>query len=582
MSARAGQTLGKYELIEKVGQGGMAVVYRGRDTSLHREVAIKILHNHLAEHQEARERFGREAHAVAKLRHENILEIHDFSGLDSEETFIVTEFIEGCTLKEFITEHAIRYPEIGALIVTQVCGALAHAHGLGVLHRDVKPENIMIRNDGVVKLTDFGIAQMIDLQRMTVTGQLLGSPAYMAPEHVQGGMLDFRTDVFALGIVLYQLVTGELPFHGKNPHEILKRIADCEYPDPVRKNPRVGKELGLIIRTALQRDPNDRFGDISLMQQALETYLEGSGLTSGREELERFFDAPAAYQMALEQRLVDHLSERAKRLLVTNRNEALELYNRVLNIDENNTEVLAQLASLDARQRNLRIGAALLGVLALGGLALVAKSRFAVRPQPSPDASPGLSDARALAPLLPPDAAIWPVADAATAPKHDARVNHSRPKQTDAATLVPPQRMRHFTLQLTPKNSEYRVGSGPWTSSAAGNVRLAVGTGEQQVWARNSSCCQEMRHTITADAAGGPVVMALRYLPGQVTPICAQPGIRVSVNGKAARLGRAATIPIGRLVGTEVVRIEFFSNDRVDEHNVTVGAKGNLEVQCRF
>ncbi len=584
MSARAGQTLGKYELIEKVGQGGMAVVYRGRDTSLHREVAIKVLHNHLAEHREARERFGREAHAVAKLRHENILEIHDFSGLDSEETFIVTEFIEGCTLKEFISEHAIRFPEIGALIVTQVCGALAHAHGLGVLHRDVKPENIMIRNDGVVKLTDFGIAQMIDLQRMTVTGQLLGSPAYMAPEHVEGGMLDFRTDVFALGIVLYQLVTGDLPFQGKNPHEILKRIAECEYPDPTRKSPRVGKELGRIIRTALQRDPDDRFGDISLMQQALETYIEGSGLSTGREELERFFDAPVAYQMALEQRLVDHLCERAKRLLPQRRNEALELYNRVLNIDENNTEVLAQLANLDARQRNLRIGAALLGLLALGGLAVVAQSRFAVRPQLSPDAAPALADARRLAPVFLPDAAPLPVADATAtiASKHDARVSHGRPKHIDAAPLTLPQRMRYFTLQLTPKSSEYRIGSGPWITSTTGNVPLAVGPGAQQVSARNSACCQEMRHSIAADAEGGPVVMALRYLPGQITPVCTQAGIRVSINGKAARIGRAATIPIGRLVGTEVVRVEFFSDDRVDEHKITVGAKGNLEVQCRF
>ncbi len=595
MSVEAGQKLGKYQLIEKVGQGGMAVVYRGHDTSLNREVAIKVLHNHLAEHREARERFGREAHAVAKLKHENILEIHDFSGLDSSETFIVTEFIDGCTLKEFISEHPLLFPELGALIVTQVCGALGHAHGLGVLHRDVKPENIMIRNDGVVKLTDFGIAQMIDLQRMTVTGQLLGSPAYMAPEHVVGGMLDFRTDVFALGIVLYQLVTGDLPFHGKNPHEILKRIADCEYPDPARKNPRVGKELGHIIRTALQKSPEDRYADISLMQQDLETYLEGSGLQNGREELERFFDAPAAYQMALEKRLIDHLTERARRILPKDRNAALELYNRVLNIDESNEEVLAQLSQMGSRQRNLRIGMALVAALALAGLAIVAKKQFASRPSVPADA--GASDAIAAAlvpPDVPPDA--QPIAfdapplvrpesaDAGPVPRFvtDARPAVIRHKRADSGVAIVPAAKRTFDLRIFPKNSEYQIGNGPWVLSQSGNARIELGPGEQAISIRNTSCCQAMRRTIAADSKGGPLKINLLPLPGQVTPKCSEPGITVRVDGKAARLGRPTTIPMRGLLDAEVVKIEFFSQDEVDVHEVRVPAKSSKEVSCRF
>jgi serine/threonine-protein kinase len=186
----------------------MAVVYKATDTSLQREVAVKVLHPHLASHDEARRRFEREAQAVAKLRHENILEIFDYSGKESSESYIVTEFIRGRTLKGFMTEHTLGYPEIAAMITAEVCRALSHAHALGVLHRDVKPENIMIRDDGVLKLTDFGIAQIVDAQRMTVTGQLLGSPAYMSPEHVEGKPLDFRTDVFSVGILLYQLSTG--------------------------------------------------------------------------------------------------------------------------------------------------------------------------------------------------------------------------------------------------------------------------------------------------------------------------------------------------------------------------------------
>src|ERR1041384_3113334 len=220
---QVGQVLDKYELLERVGQGGMAVVYRGIDRQLKRVVAIKVLHKHLADYQEARDRFAREAPAGG--------------------SYIVTEFIDGDTLKQRITDRPIGYPEIGAMVALQVCRALAHAHAHGILHRDVKPENIMIRNDGVVKLMDFGISHMVDLERLTVTGQLLGSPAYMAPEHVEGRPLDFRTDVFAIGIVLYQLTVGKLPFEGKNPHEVLKRIAECRFVDPRQAHPRIGNPL---------------------------------------------------------------------------------------------------------------------------------------------------------------------------------------------------------------------------------------------------------------------------------------------------------------------------------------------------
>src|SRR6185436_5541270 len=241
------------------------------DRSLKRVVAVKVLHKHLSEYQEARDRFEREAQAVAKLRHENILEIFDYSGAEAAEAFgssyIVTEFIDGQTLKQVITDRPVGFPEVGAMIVLQICRALAHAHSVGILHRDVKPENVMIRSDGVVKLMDFGISHMVDLERLTVTGQLLGSPAYMAPEHVEGRPLDFRTDVFAAGIVLYQLATGSLPFPGKNPHEVLKKIAECKFAPPEAVNPLVGARLGRVIRKALARDPNDRFPDVAPLRK---------------------------------------------------------------------------------------------------------------------------------------------------------------------------------------------------------------------------------------------------------------------------------------------------------------------------
>src|SRR5690348_6096653 len=305
----------------------MAVVYRGTDRSLKRTVAIKILHRHLADDQEARDRFEREAQAVAKLRHENILEIFDYSSKAEAESYIVTEFIDGETLKQFITARPIVYPEVGAMVILQVARALAHAHGAGILHWDLKPENVMIRSDGVVKLMDFGISHMVDLERLTVTGQLLGSPAYMAPEHVEGRPLDFRTDVFALGIVLYQLTTGKLPFEGKNPHEVLKRIAECKFLDPRQANPRIGNRLGRIILKAMAAMPDDRYPAIGEMVMALEAYLEESGLAHDKipAELARYFSAPASYEQALKARLVDTLTRTGQeKLSGDNRAAALD------------------------------------------------------------------------------------------------------------------------------------------------------------------------------------------------------------------------------------------------------------------
>src|SRR4051812_40176001 len=161
------------------------------------------------------------------------------------------------------------FPPLAALIVSRVARALEHPPPFGVIHRDVKPENVMIRDDGMVKLMDFGIAQIVDKERMTVTGQLLGSPAYMAPEHVEGRPLDFRTDVFAVGIITYQLATGQLPFRGKNPHEVLKKIADCKFAPPEAVNPLVGARLSRVIQKALSRDPGDRYPQVAPMRKEL-------------------------------------------------------------------------------------------------------------------------------------------------------------------------------------------------------------------------------------------------------------------------------------------------------------------------
>src|SRR5947209_948006 len=335
-----GRQLSRYRLLQEVGQGGMAVVYKATDTTLNREVAVKVLHPHLAGQEESRARLQREAHAVAKLRHENILEIFDYSGPDSPESYIVTEFIHGRTLKNFLAENPLPFPEVAEMIASEVARALEHAHQFGVIHRDVKPENVMIRNDGLIKLTDFGIAQIVDKERMTVTGQLLGSPAYMAPEHVEGRPLDFRTDVFAVGILTYQLATGHLPFRGKNPHEVLKRIAECRFQPADAVNALVGKRLNRVIDKALQREPDARYSDVGQMRRELIEDLADAGIDDARAELSRYFADPKGWARAYKSRLVTALTASGRARAAEGRTAAaLELWGRALSHDPRNDEL---------------------------------------------------------------------------------------------------------------------------------------------------------------------------------------------------------------------------------------------------
>ena len=342
----------RYRLLEEVGQGGMAIVYRAHDASLRRDVAIKLLHEHLSAEPECKARLEREAQAVAKLKHDNILEIFDYSGSDADSAYIVTEFIEGQTLKQFLGGHRIRHPEIAALMVAEIGAALAHAHGLGIIHRDVKPENVMIRKDGLLKLMDFGIAQVLDLERMTVTGQLLGSPAYMAPELIEGRPLDVRSDVFTVGILLYQIATGALPFSGKNPHEVLRRITDGRFADPRTLNRLCGVTFCRIVARALARDPEDRYPRMQALVADLNGLLGEAGLGDVRAELRAYFEDPARYEERLPARMTPALMASAGRhLAVRASGRTIECWNRVLAYAPENGAVRMALKRFEGRHR---------------------------------------------------------------------------------------------------------------------------------------------------------------------------------------------------------------------------------------
>jgi eukaryotic-like serine/threonine-protein kinase len=370
----------RYRIIEEVGQGGMAVVYRARDEKLRREVAVKVLHAHLLAEPESKARLEREARAVAKLNHDGILQIFDYSSEDAAASYIVTEFIEGQTLKQFLANRKLPVPELAALIVIELGEALMHAHSLGIIHRDIKPENVMVRKDGVLKLMDFGVAQVVDLERMTVTGQILGSPAYMAPEVLDGRTLDFRSDVFSVGVMLYQMATGALPFSGKNPHEVLRRVSEGKFADPRTVNRLVSDQLARVISRSLARKPDDRYPSIEAMVVELRIYAGDAGLGNPREELRHYLTESEDYEKVLVPRMVSALVDSGLREQATkHRARALELWNRALVFEPDNKVVLSELRRLERgeRMRRWAIGGGIVAALAAlvtGGLSMATKA----------------------------------------------------------------------------------------------------------------------------------------------------------------------------------------------------------------
>jgi hypothetical protein len=350
-----GSHLGKYEVLEEIGQGGMSVVYRAADTHLQRQVAIKVMHAFLAEQPEARERFHREAVAVARLRHPHIIEIFDYSGESADTSYIVTELVQGAALARILRDGGITPPEAGMLLARPIAEALAHAHAHGVIHRDLKPENILVGDDGALKLTDFGIARMLDSHTLTMTGTLLGSPAYMAPEYVEGYATDERADIFSFGAMLYQLTVGHLPFEAPTAHALLKRIAGGDYRPVEQANPHVHAGIARIIERCLQRLPENRYSSAEELIADMDPLLERAGLDPARD-LSAFLGDRAGFAERLAADLPPRYLAAGKAELAAGRVGAgIEDFNRVLAVEPSNREVRRILDRLARRARVRRL-----------------------------------------------------------------------------------------------------------------------------------------------------------------------------------------------------------------------------------
>ncbi|MCA9602989.1 MAG: protein kinase [Myxococcales bacterium] len=269
--------LEKYEILSEIGHGGMATVYRARDSRLDREVAIKILHPHLRGADEARARFTREARSVARLRHPNILEIYDNAEESSDESFIVTELLTGPTLKAFVESTGAMPAEVAACFGVAIARALGAAHGAGIVHRDVKPENLLVDSSGTVKILDMGLARIredsprgTEGTNLTSSGQIMGTIDYISPEQAEDTRTaDHRSDIYSLGCTLFRLLTNESVFPGSTKIERLMAHAAMAPPSLCEKRQDAPAELDAIVQKMLAKDPNERFQSMAEVSDAL-------------------------------------------------------------------------------------------------------------------------------------------------------------------------------------------------------------------------------------------------------------------------------------------------------------------------
>jgi eukaryotic-like serine/threonine-protein kinase len=597
----------KYELQEEIGHGGMATVYRARDQRLDREVAIKVIHKHLRENPEVRSRFVSEARAVAKLRHPGIVEVYDVSNEDDEERYLIVELIRGQSLRQVLQQRKVLPPEVAATIVAMLCECVEHAHQHGVIHRDIKPENVLIElprprssqvgmtprpsasdddasapkrrpsdrpSSGsssttrvIVKLTDFGIAKVLDVQGVTSTGQILGSPAHMAPEQIEGGTIAAYTDVFALGVLLYECMVGHLPFEGKNPAQVLRRVLEGSYEPADAERPEVGGRWARVLARALHVDPEKRVQTAAELGTLIAQELAALAIDDAQGDLVEFFASPERYEERTASILVQRLLERGERERREGRVLAAAAdFNRALAYRPEDQAILRRVSALSAerlwRKRVIRVGGIVAVSAGLFGVAYGA-TRIFKSDDPRPETSqptalvqpPTSTDADT---AVPPDT-VGPVDTATAQPPTSSAAHTSEPPPTgqptastaktvtpvDSATPSAGKRLVRF--KLTPSDGMLTVDG------------ITIGGDEAQGWydpgphkfvvspsgaLANDPCCSEAGggFDVTAPPADKPedpmlVPVRMKLAPATIT---------LTATNDNSALCKGAVLPLGQ------------------------------------
>lgn len=428
---------GKYEVVERLGRGGMAEVYRAYHPTLDRYVAIKVLHPFLADDPEFTSRFEKEARHIARLRHENIVQVYDFENdAETETYFMVMELIEGRTLKDIITEQAERgtlLPLKEALrIVREAAQALAYAHSQKMIHRDVKPANLMIDQTGRVVLTDFGIAKIVTGVQFTQSGGMIGTPVYMSPEQGLGEAGDERSDLYSLGVILFQLVTGRLPYDAETPLAVILKHLNDPIPSARQFNPRLPEAVDRIIERLLAKSLDDR-------------YPNAQELIRDLEQVEALLTPAAAQPLKLADLQSDDVQEAETPHLKPSQQQALQAQVRSTHDGERfETRPGDSRGGQLARRSSRRAPVFLLaGIAALGLIAFILRDTWlpliGAMPTDTPTVTPTLTETEASAAL--------PVESGTDTPSPTAT-------PTDTATATP-------TATLTPTETP----TDTWTPS---------------------------------------------------------------------------------------------------------------------
>jgi len=271
---------GRYRLEAKLGSGGMSTVYLARDETLDRPVAVKVMHREMSEQADQLERFRQEARAVAKLSHPNVVSVID-AGEDGGHPYIVFEYVEGETLKQRIARVGALDTQEAVAYTIEIARGLTVAHARSLVHRDIKPQNILIDSEGRAKLTDFGISRQLEQDGMTATGRVLGTTDYVAPEQAMGRGVDPRSDVYSLGVVLYEMLVGQVPFHADSQVGVAMKHVNEELPDVQRRRPDVSAAVALVVERATAKSPEERYQHVGEMIDDLSTALEVEAARAG-------------------------------------------------------------------------------------------------------------------------------------------------------------------------------------------------------------------------------------------------------------------------------------------------------------